>query len=67
MDKLNEYKLKILNEIPYLDIKPYSHNIISLTLQMIEDDYGVEVVRGIIKDFKLDEKGWGYILEAGVL
>ena len=53
----------IANETPYIDIKPYSHNIISLQLSIIENEGGLEKVKECIKKFKLDKKGWGWILE----
>ena len=37
--ELNTMKTKILHEIPYIiDIKPFSHNIISLELRLIAWD-----------------------------
>ena len=56
--ELEEMKMAILKEIPYIDIKPYSHNIISLRLQMISEEFGDDVAHQLIKDLKLDTKGW---------
>ena len=61
MDKahtLEEYKKQIKNEIPYVDIKPYSHNIIYLKLQLISDEYGDDVVKGLIVELGLNKIGW---------
>ena len=55
---LNEIKIKILEEIPFIDIKPFSHNIISLELRIIAEEYGQDVANKIIQDYKLDERGW---------
>ena len=55
---LSELRVKILTQIPYIDIKPYSHNIISMTLQIIEDKYGVEKAIEVIKNCRLDKHGW---------
>ena len=61
---LEELKQVIENEIPFIDIKPYSHNIISITLKIINDDYGEQEAINIIADnYDLQQKGWGYILE----
>lgn len=59
MEKLQEYETRILTEREYVDIKPYSHNIISLNLQMI-DNLEIEGISGldIIKKYKLDSLGW---------
>jgi len=61
---LEELRKKIENEIPFIDIKPYSHNIISITLEIINHEYGEQEVVNIIADnYELQEQGWGYILE----
>ena len=53
----------IKKEITYVDIKPYSHNIIGLELEILARDYGEEEVHNIVKNTKLKDLGWGYILE----
>eukprot|EP01050_Picozoa_sp_SAG11_P045466 SAG11_NODE_22688_length_401_cov_3.029801_1_plen_70_part_00 len=55
---LSELHLKILNEIPFIDEKPYSHNIIAMTLQIIEDKYGEDKVIETMKNCRLDKYGW---------
>ena len=37
--KLEDLKNNIKKEIPFVDVKPFSHNIISMTLSMIEENY----------------------------
>lgn len=56
---LDEYRNIIKEEVPYIDKKPYSHNIIGMTLSIIAKEYGDEEVKKAIRDFKLDKKGWG--------
>ena len=64
VNTLEELRQVIENEIPFIDIKPYSHNIISITLRIINDEYGEQEAVNIIADnYELQEKGWGYILE----
>ena len=58
LSKLDTHTLKILEEIPWVDIKPFSHNIISLELGIISENYGKDVSNQLIKDFKLDKMGW---------
>jgi len=48
----------IKNEIPYVDIKEYSHNIISLELRMYSEIKGDEETYKLIKELGLDELGW---------
>ena len=54
----------IAEESRWIDIKPYSHNIVSLTLRMLEEDhhYDEEKIKLVVKTFGLDKKGWGYLL-----
>ena len=40
--ELNTIKMGIFREIPYIDIKPFSHNIISLELRLISEKYGIK-------------------------
>eukprot|EP01043_Picozoa_sp_COSAG02_P079592 COSAG02_NODE_18498_length_935_cov_0.991627_1_plen_82_part_00 len=60
--ELNTIKTKILHEIPYIDIKPFSHNIISLELRLISEKYGIHTANQVIEDFALDVKGWHKII-----
>ena len=52
----------IKKEIPFVDIKPYSHNIISLQLTMLEEVAGEEAVVELIKSTKLKDLGWGHTI-----
>ena len=52
----------IKKEIPFVDIKPYSHNIISLQLTMLEEVAGEEAVVELVKSTKLKDLGWGYMI-----
>jgi len=61
MENNPEYKKHldiIKREIPYVDIKPYSHNIISLRLRLIGEQFGDEYANKIITDYELDKLGW---------
>ncbi len=50
------------NQIPYVDKKPYSHNIISFSLAQIDRLHGgKEVVNKIIIEKGLDKLGWRVI------
>jgi len=48
----------IRKEIPYVDIKEYSHNIISLELRIYSEIKGDEETYKLIKQLGLDELGW---------
>ena len=48
----------IKKEIPFVDIKPFSHNIISLELRLLEEVAGEEVVVDLINSTKLKDLGW---------
>jgi len=66
MQSNDEYQ-KLINsierEIPYVDKKPYSHNIININLSIIGDKFGQDKVKQIISQTNLKYLGWGYILQ----
>ena len=49
---------QISKEVPYIDIKPYSHNIIGLVLAQIEKSFGKKQAIKVMKKHRLDTKGW---------
>ena len=55
----------IAEESKYIDIKPYSHNIVGLELQILNKNhnYDNEKIKLVVKTFGLDKKGWGYLLK----
>lgn len=55
---LGELRQRIIDEIPFIDVKPYSHNIIGIVLQQIADGFGHEEALKAIKELGLDKKGW---------
>jgi hypothetical protein len=55
---LKELRNDIKKEVPFVDIKPYSHNIISICLQILSEDYGKDEANRAIRDFDLDKLGW---------
>eukprot|EP01050_Picozoa_sp_SAG11_P010164 SAG11_NODE_1003_length_6211_cov_6.104548_7_plen_69_part_00 len=56
--KLNELYGKIKKQIPYIDIKSYSSNIISLTLNIMSEEFGDEKANETIEKLGLDKLGW---------
>ncbi len=63
--KAQEIIEKIKHEIPYVDIKPYSHNIITLQLGYLEEVAGREAVVELVQTTELKNKGWGFITSIG--
>lgn len=57
-ETLEDYIESIENEIPYVDLKPYSHNIISSNLRCIAEQFGKETANKIIKNLNLISLGW---------
>jgi hypothetical protein len=55
---LDAWKETILREMSYVDIKPYSHNIISLSLNAIARGWGKEKANYVIRDYGLTALGW---------
>ena len=53
----------IAKEVPFIDIKEYSHNIISLQLRELDDCYhDSNRIRKVVRFFGLDKKGWKNLL-----
>ena len=57
-DKIRTIKTKIEKEIPYIDIKPFSHNIIGLELRMLGELTNDNYVYDYIRQVRLNEMGW---------
>lgn len=55
---LEGHRATIQKEVPYINKKPFSANIIGITLRMIADEYGKDEANKAIDDFKLEKKGW---------
>ena len=53
--KLQEHINIIKNEIPYVDMRTFSSNIISMELNIINSIYGNNVVDAVITFLKLDD------------
>ena len=58
---LKDWRETIQEEAPFVDLKPYSHNIISLALGAIHKGWGKAKANQAIKDFGLKRKGWNPI------
>jgi hypothetical protein len=56
--------LSIAKEAEFIDIKPFSHNIVSLNLLMLvkNEGYYTAKIQEVVRMFGLDKKGWDYIL-----
>ena len=55
---LKELRNKIDAEVDFVDIKPYSHNIIGLVLNEIFSKFGKDEANKAIRDFGLKPLGW---------
>ena len=55
---LADYRKQIEQEVPFVGLKPYSHNIISCCLSIIASKYGNTAANKAIDDFALEELGW---------
>lgn len=60
-----ELKSKIVNELMYVDIKPYSHNLVGLYLDQLDKKFGKEALKEVLRenfnDFSIN--GWDYLLK----
>ena len=58
--KLKALRSQIKREAKTTNVKSYSHNIISLTLQQIAKEFGDNEANKAITDFKLERLGWSH-------
>jgi len=64
MSKTKEEIIAVIKkEIPFVDIKPFSHNIINLELNILEEVAGEQAVIELIKTTELKNLGWGWIVK----
>ena len=61
--RLKQLRDRIDREVDYVDIKPYSHNIISLTLQTIDKEFGRKEANKALIEFGLEDLGWSCMPE----
>jgi hypothetical protein len=55
---LGALQSQISAEAPYVNMRQYSHNIISLCLRLIAKHHGVEAANEAIEDHGLEQLGW---------
>ena len=60
----SELLKKIETESKYTDIRPYSHNLVGMYLQILEETYKYtpQQISNVVTIFDLDSKGWGYLV-----
>ncbi len=61
MALLADRRAAIEDEIPNLDTHEFSHNIISLELRLIADEFGVAEANRAVEDLGLDQLGWSVV------
>lgn len=59
----NDIIHRIFKEIPFVDIKPYSHNLININLKILADKFGDAEAKKLIRNTKLKDMGWGCWVE----
>jgi hypothetical protein len=59
-----ETLVSILDESLFIDIKPYSHNLVMINLTILQKNhqYDKEKIALVVKTFGLDKKGWKHLL-----
>lgn len=55
---LKELRTEIGEEVGFVGLKPFSHNIIGMCLREIHKRFGMASANKAIKDFDLDSMGW---------
>ena len=59
-----EHLVRIAEESDYINIKPFSHNIVSIRMRILEEDHKYERkdISLVVTTFGLDKKGWGHLV-----
>ena len=61
VEEVDKNIMYILENIPWVDIKPYSHNIINISLRMLRKELGNDkLCIDIIRETPLMNLGWGH-------
>lgn len=55
---LKDLRATIARESHFVDLKPFSHNIIGLALAQIDKEFGRAEANKAINDFDLESLGW---------
>ena len=60
MDTVQDVIDKIHEEAVWVDIKPYSHNLISIYLRILKEKFSLcdDEIADVMEEAGLDEKGW---------
>ena len=61
--RLAQLRDTIRREAKHIDRKPYSHNIVQMTLQQIDQEFGTVDANQAIRDFKLERKEFNEVEE----
>ena len=64
-ETLGQLRRRIKREAPYVGKRPYSHNIIRLTLAEIDQRFGRPAANKAVVDFNLENKGFNEEPENG--
>ncbi len=60
-EAIEKCRQTIEREIDYVDIKPYSHNIIGLSLSALASETDNETANAMIDEFDLETLGWSKV------
>ena len=61
LEAIEECRQRIEAEIDFVDIKPYSHNIIGLSLSALASKTDNATANALIDEFDLEELGWSKV------
>jgi len=59
--RLESLKKKIDKEVDFIGVKPYSHNIVSLLLLKIHQEFGKAEANQCVEEFGLHKLGWAKV------
>ena len=57
-ESLPKLRAKIKEEARFIDVRPYSHNLVSMMLRQMAKAFGRRAANQAIRDFRLKRKGY---------
>jgi len=59
--ELKVWEKRLADQVPFVDVKPFSHNIIAICLQAIAKKYGKAKANELIDKYDLESLGWSKV------
>jgi hypothetical protein len=62
LDTKTDHRNALRREVPFIGLKPFSHNIVGILLQSAASKWGNPYANKLIDDFQLESLGWQKVI-----